>query len=208
MNKAYRFLQVILRPFYRLFHRLTVVGRENEPQSGACLICANHISNHDVFMIAAALKRQISFFAKKELFDNKLTRWFVKGLGAIPVNRGTVDLHSIRACLDVLKNGGYIGIFPQGTRMPDVTPSPADAKSGVGLLAFRAKSSVLPIFIETKNHRIRLFRRTRLIIGKRISYDELGFTKGGMAEYDRASQSIFCRICELGQIPVGENNGN
>lgn len=204
MNKVYRFFQGLLRPFYKLFHGLTVVGRENEPQSGACLICANHISNHDVFMIAVSLKPQISFFAKKELFDNKLTRWFVNGLGAIPVNRGTADLHSIRASIEVLKNGGYLGIFPQGTRMPEVTPSPADAKNGVGLLAFRGKSNVLPIFIQTKNNRIRLFRRTRLIIGKLMPYEEFGFTKGNMEEYDRASKAIFTRICELGDVPVEE----
>lgn len=202
MNKAYRFLQVILRPFYKLFHRLTVVGQENEPKSGACLICANHISNHDVFMIAVSLKRQISFFAKKELFDNVLTRWFVKGLGAIPVNRGKADLHSIRASLDVLKSGGYIGIFPQGTRMPGKVPSPGDAKGGVGLFAYRARSNVLPIFIESKNNRTRLFGRTKLTIGKCISFEELGFTKGGMEEYDRAAKTIFTRICELGGVPV------
>lgn len=205
MSKIYPFLQSFFRLFYKLFHGLTVVGGENEPTSGACLICANHISNHDVFMIASVLKRRISFFAKKELFDHKLTRWFVSGLGAISVNRGTVDLHAIRASLDVLKEGGYIGIFPQGTRMPAVTPSPADAKSGVGLLAFRAKSSVLPIFIETKNNRIRLFRRTKLIIGKPMPYEELGFTKGNMTEYNSASKAIFTRICELGNVPTGES---
>jgi translation elongation factor EF-G len=76
-----------------------------------------------------------------------------------------------------------------------------DAKAGVGLFAFRAKCSVLPIHIKTKNYRVRLFRKVTVIIGKPISYEELGFTseKGNMAEYNAASRYIFERICELGK---------
>lgn len=206
MNKFYRFLKFLLKPYYKLFYGLRTLGAENEPKDGALIICANHISNHDVFMIAASIKRQISFFAKKELFDNPLTRWFVNGLRAIPVNRGTVDLHSIHASLDVLNAGGTLGIFPQGTRMPNVIPSPDSAKSGVGLLACRSKCNILPIFIDTSRHRTRIFRRVKLIIGEPISYDALAVEKSNMKEYDRVAKTVFTRICQLGGISVGDGN--
>ena len=72
MTKMYRFLQILFRPIYKLFFRVEVRGLENEMTEGACIICANHISMHDIFFIGTHLKRQIYFFAKKELFKNKL----------------------------------------------------------------------------------------------------------------------------------------
>lgn len=205
MNKRYRFLQIILKPFYRLFFRMRAVGLENELSDGPCIICANHISMHDIFLIAVNLKRQIFFFAKKELFKNPLLAKFLRSFGTISVNRGTVDLHSITQSIDVLKSGGYIGLFPQGTRMPGKEPSPSDAKSGIGLMAYRAKSNILPVYIQTKHNRIRLFRRVTVIVGKPILYEELNFTRGGMAEYDAASKLIFERVCELGKT---QGNGS
>ena len=199
MNKGYRFLQILLKPFYKIFYRMRVTGLENELPEGLCIICANHISMHDIFLIAVNLKRQIFFFAKKELFKNPLLAKFLRSFGTISVNRGTVDLHSITATIEVLRSGGYIGLFPQGTRMPDKEPAAEDVKSGVGLIAYRAKSNVLPVYIQTKNNRIRLFRPVTVIIGKPILYDELGFEKGGMAEYDAASKRIFERILESGK---------
>lgn len=197
VNKFYHFLQIVFRPFYKLFFRMEVHGRENELMDGPCLICANHVSNHDIIFLAINLKRQIYFFAKRELFKFKpfgaLLRWF----GTISVSRGQVDLKAITQSIDVLKQGGYVGIFPQGTRTHE-DPKPEQAKSGVGLMAYRAKSNVLPVYIKTEKHRVRLFRKVTVTIGKPIMYEELGFEKGGMAEYNEAAKKIFERICELG----------
>jgi hypothetical protein len=66
-------------------------------------------------------------------------------------------------------------------------------------MAYRAKSNVLPIYIKTNKHRVRLFRKVTVIIGEPIKYEDLGFEKGGMAEYDAAAKTIFTRICELGE---------
>ena len=105
MNKGYRFLQILLKPFYKIFYRMRVTGLENELPDGPCIICANHISMHDIFLIAVNLKRQIFFFAKKELFKNPLLARFLRSFGTISVNRGTVDLHSITATIEVLRAG-------------------------------------------------------------------------------------------------------
>ena len=86
MNKLYRFLQIFLRPFYRIFFGMRVIGRENELSSGPCIICANHISMHDIILIALNLKRQIFFFAKKELFKNPLFAKILRSFGTISVS--------------------------------------------------------------------------------------------------------------------------
>ena len=201
MTKMYRFLQGVFRPIYKLFFRVEVKGLENELKEGACIICANHISMHDIFFIGTHMKRQIYFFAKKELFKNPLLGKILRSFGTIPVNRGAGDLKAIKSTIEVLEKGNYVGLFPQGTRIPDKEPSVDDAKAGVGLFAYRSKCSILPVHIKTKNYRVRLFRKVTVIIGKPIPYEELGFSseKSNMAEYNAASRLIFERICELGK---------
>ena len=199
MTKLYRFLQIIFKPIYKLFFRLEVRGLENELKEGACIICANHISMHDIFFIGTHLKRQIYFFAKKELFKNPILGKILRSFGTISVNRGVGDLKSINETIKVLNEGKYVGLFPQGTRIPDKEPSVEDVKAGVGLFAYRTKCSVLPVHIQTKNYRVRLFRKVIVTIGKPIPYEDLGYEKGNMAEYRAASQFIFERICELGK---------
>ena len=54
--------------------------------------------------------------AKKEYWDSKKTAWFFDLAGCIPVNRQTKDSDAKNAAVEVLKNGGAIGLFPEGTR--------------------------------------------------------------------------------------------
>ena len=53
--------------------------------------------------------------AKKEYFDGKMA-WFFKSVGCIPVNRQIKDENAKNSALEVLKEKGAIGIFPEGTR--------------------------------------------------------------------------------------------
>ena len=54
--------------------------------------------------------------AKKEYFDNKKVAWFFKGTGCISVDRSKKDEQSKELALSVLKDGGAVGLFPEGTR--------------------------------------------------------------------------------------------
>jgi len=56
---------------------------------------------------------------------------------------------------------------------------------------------VLPVFIDNKRMKVGMFRRNTVIIGKPISFDELGFETGGNIEYMNAAKIVFRRVCEL-----------
>ncbi len=197
-TKGYRFIKWLVRPFYRLVFRLRIEGQEHEPADGACLICANHISMHDIPLVGLALKRPIFFLAKAEVFRVKPIARFMRSFGVIPIHRGQADLAALHQVMRDLDDGNFVGIFPQGTRCPGVAPEETEIKSGVGMIAYRTKSAVLPLHIITKNNRIRWFRRIRVVVGAPISYEEFGFEKGTMKEYDDAACLIFSRICALG----------
>lgn len=160
-----------LRPFYNLFWPSKVTGEENIPDEGGFILCANHVHMRDPLFLAVRLpKRHFTFLAKAELFKNPLLRLVIgeKGLGAIPISRGHSDLGAIREALKTIANGHGLGIFPQGTRSRDKSPTPM--LTGTALIAIRARVPVLPVYIDAPYRR---FHRVDVRVGKPIDLSDL-----------------------------------
>lgn len=198
MNFLYRLAFVLAQIYYRLFYRVRIHGRKKELPEGKYILCANHLSAHDIFLAAMGIHRQVFYLAKSEATKIPIIGGIIKKL-TIPIHRGASDIAAIKSAISAVNEGKLLGIFPQGTRMPGIEPSPEDAKSGVGLITYRTKANIIPVRIKTKENKIKLFRRIDVYIGDILAYDELGFERGGSAEMDRVSKLIFRRICSLGE---------
>lgn len=172
-TKFYDTLGVILRPAYKLFFPGSkVTGAENIPDEGGVIVCSNHIHWNDCLYLAAKIRnRRITYLSKAEAMDNRFTQWLLgeKGLGAISVRRGESDLAAVRLCLQTVKEGNTLGIFPQGTRSKDNTPTPM--LNGVSMIAMRAGVPIIPIYIDGP---YRLFKRVDVRIGKPVDISDLG----------------------------------
>lgn len=192
------FYKLFSSPLKKIF-RLEIKGAENLVHGEGALLCANHTSLLDVFVISAGLDRQVRYMAKKELFKIPLLKQLIVALGAYPVDRKGADVAAIRKTVSLIENGELVGVFPQGTRHPYVDPKTTEVKNGVGMIAYRAKCNVIPVYIKTKKNHVVMFRKTEIIVGKPISYEELGFENGGSKEYKAASEKIFQKVCELGE---------
>jgi len=108
---------------------LSVEGRSVFPATGPFLLAANHSSNFDPPVLAAAAPRDLYFVAKQELFKNKLFGAYLTILHALPLDRGAGDAHAIRQAIRLLKERPLV-IFPQGTRGQDMD----HFKAGAGFL--------------------------------------------------------------------------
>jgi len=181
----------------RWFYRMEITGQENEPMEGGYIACANHMSAHDVVIVAGSLKRQVRFFAKAELFKIPGLKQLITALGAYPISRGKSDVGAIKKTINLLTDGEVVGLYPQGHRYPGVHPSSTPVKNGVGLIAYRSKVRVLPIAVTTKGFKVKPFKKTYINIGKPIEFDELGFTEGNKEEFEAASKLVFDRIVGL-----------
>ena len=194
----YRFIKFIAGFIARRLFRVKIVNPNNEVFGKPFIVCSNHTSMADAVIIMASMKNQIAYMAKKEVF--KGFGWFFRAMGAIPVDRAGGDVGAIKKTLAVLKGGDSIGIFPQGTRQPYKNPRQTEIKDGVGMITSRSGVGVLPVFLRTKKGKVKMFRRTELIIGEYISPEELNFDElSGKEKYKKISEYIFDKVCLIGE---------
>lgn len=109
----------------RIWFRPEVDGAHNLPQ-GPAIIASNHLSFFDSFLLGAVIPRRLTFLAKSSYFDRPgIKGWlmarFFYGLGQIPVNRvaGSASQTALDGGVYILRRGGLLGIYPEGTRSPD-----------------------------------------------------------------------------------------
>lgn len=114
-ERGYKFFRAVLGPIFRFWYNPKVYGKENIPKDGSILITANHKHVMDQCSIIVSTKRVIHYMAKKEYFEGK-TAWFFRMAGCISVDRSIHDENAKGQALDVLNDGGAIGLFPEGTR--------------------------------------------------------------------------------------------
>ena len=186
----YAFAKAVMRVVFAIFYPLKMLGAENLPESGAAILCGNHVSLLDPLAAGVAVRRRIRFMAKKELFGVPAVRWCVRALGAFPVDRGNADMAAVRTSLSILKEGGVLGIFPQGGR--DTAGNRA-MESGVSLIALKSGAPVVPMrFLK----RFRPFRRNTLIIGAPLDLSAYDL-RGGSEALRQATQAIECAVAAL-----------
>ena len=108
-SKFHKLICFLLNRIVRTVFRIRVIGEENEPSEGGYLMCANHLSAADPFIITAAASAQICFMAKKELFKIPVIGWAMRGLGAFPVDRKSGDVGAVKHAIQLLKEDKCVG---------------------------------------------------------------------------------------------------
>ncbi len=190
----YYFIRGLVK-FALLFLGLKYEGIHNLPKKGPAIIVANHVSSWDPFLIAAALPRPVYFMAKIELYDNRLLAAILEGLHAFPVKRGTADRGAIRKALDILNEGKYLGIFPEGTRKKDAAVQ--TAQTGAAMLAIKSGAEVIPVACVGTARKIPWGwggNKLRVCIGRPIDMAEYCEKKANSAILEKLSMEIMKEI--------------
>ena len=114
-----RYLLHPLRPFSRWLirrrYRVVVHHPERVPATGPVVLAANHAGVIDGPLLAIFAPRPVHALTKSEMFRGRLGG-FLRHSGQVPLDRFHTDVAAVRSCLKVLRDGGVVGIFPEGRR--------------------------------------------------------------------------------------------
>ncbi len=200
-------LYSVVRPLAGLItktkYRINYIGAENLPEGGGFILAANHISALDPVIVSVGCDKTMHFMAKDELFKNKLIGWAMSQLNAFPVDRTKFDEDAINYAVTLVKNGGILGIFPEGTRSPDYTPQ--KGKGGVCYIAKMCKCDVVPVSIYTCDE-AKTGTRLTVRYGKPIKHEDLKFDPNStkMKDLRHATNLIMEKITELWSLKHGD----
>ena len=184
-----------------------VNGLEQVPKTGAFILASNHISYFDPPLVGSWIRRELFFFAKKELFDNKILGPIIWRTNARPVRRGAMDRDALKMSLKVLRDGYGLTVFPEGTRARHgkfLSPKP-----GIGLIAYQAKCPIVPCYISGANRpKDCILRRTRVTIdyGPPIEADWIKSQPAAKETYLRIAEEVMKRIASIKEERETANN--
>jgi 1-acyl-sn-glycerol-3-phosphate acyltransferase len=146
VHPSHRLLRM-LRPVGRAwFNRRYDVRQHGEHwvrRTGPHIIAANHIGLLDGPLVAAFAPRPVHALTKKEMFEGR-TGVALRAVGQIPLSRHETDPSAMKDCLKVLRDGGVVMIFPEGSRG---SGEMLRMHSGAAYLAMVTGAPVVPVAI-------------------------------------------------------------
>jgi 1-acyl-sn-glycerol-3-phosphate acyltransferase len=169
MTATERVLNFFIKGILRLACRVDDSQLARVPEQGPLILVTNHVTFLEVPMIYTHMfPRRMTGFAKAEAWDNPFVGWVFDVWGAIPLKRGEADISAMRSAMEVLKQGGIIGLAPEGTRSGHGRL--LRAHPGVVLLAQRTNPLLMPVVHtggEDFKRNLARLRRTdfKLIVG-------------------------------------------
>lgn len=100
---------------------ISYIGRENVPKDRAVLYVGNHNSYFDILLTYSQCPGLTGYVAKSEMLRYHLLRDWMKRLYCVFLDRSDLraGMQMILTCIDYIKNGISICIFPEGTRSKD-----------------------------------------------------------------------------------------
>ncbi len=203
------FKYLLFRPVCRFVFKPWIEGEENIPSRGGAVLAGNHLSAGETFLLPAMIHRRLTFPAKAELFNpgkdfkSKIVAWFLTAVGQVPMDRsgGRASAEGLTPVMDVLRDGGLVGIFPEGTRSRDGRLH--RGRTGVARLALGAGVPVIPVgFVGTQFHRgpfgIPIMKRPGIRIGPPLDFSSyLADGAADHADYRAVTDEVMQAIRKL-----------
>lgn len=128
-----------------------------------CILVSNHTSLLDFALYLLVFPgRTIRFPMAEVLFQKgKFLSGLLYALGGIRVDRDGKDFGFVSSCLELLDQGGTLGVFPQG-RLP-LNGKPFPFTVSTAFIATHTDAPIVPVYTDG-NYGI--FKRAGVVIGK------------------------------------------
>ncbi len=142
-HRLMRLLRPAGRAYFRRRYDIRIHGADLLPAHGPYVLASNHIGLLDGPLMVAFTPHPVHALTKKEMFQGHTGR-FLRAVGQIPLARSDVDPRAVKDCLRVLRDGGVVGVYPEGTRGDGELRR---FQHGVAYLAMVTGAPVVPVAV-------------------------------------------------------------
>jgi acyl-[acyl-carrier-protein]-phospholipid O-acyltransferase / long-chain-fatty-acid--[acyl-carrier-protein] ligase len=111
-----RFVRGPFRLLLGTLYRKQIVGLENFPKQGGCVVVSNHLSWIDGILILWMLPRNVRFVVDGDNFKSRIAIYLANAFDTILMLPNPKSIgRALKAAREGVKAGDVIGIFPEGT---------------------------------------------------------------------------------------------
>jgi 1-acyl-sn-glycerol-3-phosphate acyltransferase len=178
--------RVTIQPAVKLVAPLQVYGTDRVPLTGGLVVAANHFSWIDPPALGAACPRTLYFMAKVEAHRVPGLGELMRAFGTFAVRRGQSDRDAVRRMREIVREGGALGMFAEGTRQKSGVPGPV--QPGAAMVAVNEEVPLIPAAIHgSQVWRLGNFAPVSIAWGEPMTFE--GLPRGGKG-YREASVEI------------------
>ena len=198
--------------WFKIFCRIKVEGRENLSSMGTFILCSNHASYFDGFVVAASVPFKILtklyFLGDKNIFEHPSIRWGLKAGRLVPIDPTKELVNTLQVSSYILRHNKLLCIFPEGLR--SFEGKPTEFMKGIGILAkeldLSSQIKIIPVAIIGTFQawpRTRLFPKAhpiKIVFGKPIEAKKLlsdGKKDGIVDDYQAIASAIKKEVEKL-----------
>ena len=195
----------VLRAYFTLAHRLTIVGRDNLPLHGPFVLAANHCSHLDALILGASLRprhreRAFPIAAGDVFFQTTAVSVFSAiMLNALPMWRKNCGPHALAELRRKLQEEKAIFIiFPEGGRTRNGSMMPF--KHGLGMLVAETNVPAVPCRLMgtfealPPNRKVPRPVKVKLIIGSPLDFTATPNNREGWLQIARSVESSVHKL--------------
>ena len=182
--------------YCKIVYRAKIIEKKNIPKEGALVFCGNHRTYLDPPLIVVTATRKMRFIAKEELRQNLLFRFLVFAYDGIYVKRDSKDIGPMKEALKTLKDGGCIGIFPEGTRNGMEKNEGGKLKNGAAYMSLKTNAKIIPIGIKGEP---KPFHQVTITYGEPMDFSDLLKEKKAKELEDYVSEELKKEIIHLSE---------
>jgi 1-acyl-sn-glycerol-3-phosphate acyltransferase len=176
LNVAFRITSAFVIPLFRWVAAYRWHGPNRLPAEGAFVLAPNHYTNIDPLVVGTAVwvsRRPPLFLAKASIFDVPVVGKLMSGMGQIPVERSgrTRTSNPLQGGGGLVKNGGAVIVYPEGTLTRDPDLWPMRGKTGAARIALENDVPLIPMahwgtqrILPRYSKRLNLFRKAHVDI--------------------------------------------
>ncbi len=196
---VYRILRPIVQFLLSLLARVEYLGLEHLDVKPPYILVTNHLAVFDIPLLMVTCPHPVHPMVADKHKRNPFYAILVSIAKPVWVKRGEVDRRALRRSLQVLEQGGVLGVAPEGTRARGVYAL-QKGKAGVAYLAARANALIVPVGVagsEQIKRCLPCLRRAhvRVAVGQPFRLPEGGRIRGD--KLDAYTDLIMRRIAAL-----------